>query len=80
MGEGGGDVLLPCVTNDLEKRQRETLSSRRLQISQFCKIDLKMLFVLFYLFLRLLVVYGTSLVILFKYFGAVLQMRNDKFE
>ena len=21
---GGGDVLLPCVTNDLKKRQRET--------------------------------------------------------
>ena len=26
-GAGGeGDVLLPCVTNDLKKRQRETLS------------------------------------------------------
>ena len=42
---GGGDVLLSYVTDDEEERQRETLSSRRLQISYFCEIDLKILFV-----------------------------------
>ena len=42
---GGRDVLLSYVTDDKEERQRETLPSRRLQISYFCKIDLRILFV-----------------------------------
>ena len=93
------------MTDDEEKRQRETLSSRRLQISYrsfytdeelcpkrlnffyvhlqisyLCKIDLKILFVLFLLVSASVFVYGTPLVILLKYFGAHLQRRNDKFE
>ena len=72
----GSTVLLPCVTNDLEKRQRETQAT-----------DLPLLqnrsenFVRFVLLVSGSVfVYGTSLTILVKYFGADLQRRNDKFE
>ena len=69
-----------CVTDDEEQQQRATLSSRRLQISSFCKIYLKMVFVLVYFVSTSVFVYGTSLVILLKYFGADLQRRNDKFQ
>ena len=69
-----------CVTDDEEKQQRATLSSRRLQISSFCKIYLNNFIRFTLLVCTPVFVYGTSLVILLKYFGADLQRRNDKFQ
>ena len=51
--KSGGDVLLARVTDDEEKQQKGTLLSRRLQTSDFCKVDVIILFVFCYTFLRL---------------------------
>ena len=48
----GGDVLLARLTDDEEKRQRETVLSCRLQMSDYCKSDLIISVVLLYMFLH----------------------------
>ena len=74
---GGGDVLLSCVTN---ATTWNTFYHAGYRSPTFAKSIWKCCSFCFTCFCVCIVVYGTSLVILSKYFGADLQMINDKFE